>query len=121
MVSWGLEKSKFTLKHKTLQNGVPLPQPLVGKIKIKFYGNYKGNPSPLDIGRAFRDLKQKSSPLSLEASTPTNLVLQDLQVGLFLSKKHNWSNLLIKGDSLVVIEYMSKLLIGVNLEDVSMH
>ena len=115
MVSWGLEKSKFTLKHKTLQDGVPLPQPLVGKIKIKFYGNYKGIPSPLDIGRAFRDLKKKTSPLSLEASTPTNLVLQDLQVGLFLSKKHNWSNLLIKGDSLIIIKALKRIYRGKKL------
>jgi ribonuclease HI len=93
-----------------------------GFIKLNFDGASKGNPGAAGFGVVFRD--HRSHILLINAGSlghTTNNVaeLWGLTRGLQLAIEHNFTKLIVEGDSLVITNLFGKILNGADPERIS--
>jgi ribonuclease HI len=108
-----------TPTHKSPTSWFPPPKDF---IKLNFDGASKGNPGPAGYGIVFRD--HHGNILLIRAgyighSTNNVAELWGLTEGIQMAIKHNFSKLIVEGDSQIIINLLWKILNGANPDRIS--
>ena len=91
-------------------------------IKLNFDGASKGNPGAAGFGVVFRDHQGQILLISagyLGHSTNNAAELWGMIRGLQLAREHGFLNLIVEGDSLIIINILQRILNGANQDKVT--